>query len=226
MPDNPVPFADWPKVLAGVTGVIVNGERRVSTAELISLVGAANRIDTWNRLKRTMHSLGWSGPKAMRINGGLLLKGYHRPAASELQPADQGLRAPDPPASPTPLAAGRPPHELELPTAVMPEELAKRLENATALGLQKLEDILRIPTDHLNGNVLRAQTAAAATAIQAQLRADENRLRIRREGDVLARLIKTIEEERKKLPRAPRRKRIAQTPTTPAADATQVRSEA
>jgi hypothetical protein len=148
------------------------------------------------------------------------MKGYRRPAASELQPADQPL-----PASPSPVAVDRPPHEIELPSSEMSEELARRLESATTLGLQKLEDILRLPTDQLNGNVLRAQTAAARDRDPGTTSRRREPSPDRREGDVMARLLKTIEEERKKLPREPRRKRITQTPAT-RAGADQVQVEA
>jgi hypothetical protein len=66
--------------------------------------------------------------------------------------------------------------------------------------LQKLDQILRLPTDRCDGNLLRAQTAAAGIAVNAQLRADETRLRQKTQGDVLERLGKLIEQERKKLP--------------------------
>ena len=42
---------------------------------------------------------------------------------------------------------------------------------------------------------------AALGAIQAQLRADEHQLRRKTTGDVLERLCKLIEEEKKKLPK-------------------------
>jgi hypothetical protein len=57
------------------------------------------------------------------------------------------------------------------------ETLAPELERVTRLGLQKLEQILRIPTDRGDGNLLRAQTAAAGLAVNAQLRADETRMK-------------------------------------------------
>jgi hypothetical protein len=57
------------------------------------------------------------------------------------------------------------------------ETLAPELERVTRLGLQKLEQILRIPTDQGDGNLLRAQTAAAGLAVNAQLRADETRMK-------------------------------------------------
>jgi hypothetical protein len=186
-------FATWPEKLAQVEGQLVGRERRVSTAELVSLLGAAPAPDVWNELKKLMNALGWQGPKAMRGKGGLLVRGYCRPVVQEPEPGPEAEIA-------------KLPAELTLPDHNMPEELARRLENATALGLQKLEDILKIPTDHLNGNVLRAQTAAAATAIQAQLRADENRLKTKREGDVMERLLKLINNEKKAL-RAAKRQR-------------------
>jgi hypothetical protein len=44
---------------------------------------------------------------------------------------------------------------------------------------------------------------AAIGAINAQLRADEQQLRRKRSGDVLERLLKLMEEERKKIPVGP-----------------------
>src|ERR1700756_5106487 len=98
-----VPVPEWCKILERVTGHLVSGEMRVSTHELVSLVDAANRADTWNHLKAVMNSLGWSGPKAMRISGGILAKGYCRPAANESAeqvPAEQ----PPAPAAPAVIA--------------------------------------------------------------------------------------------------------------------------
>jgi hypothetical protein len=188
-------FTDWPEKLAGVEGQLAGREWRVSTADLASLLGAAPAPDVWNAIKKCMHALGWQGPKTMRGKGGLLVRGYCRPAVHE-----------EPEPGPEQSETIKPSAELPLPDRSMPEELANRLERATALGLDKLEDILKIPTDHSNGNLLRAQTSAAATAIQAQLRADENQLKIKREGDVLERLLKIIDGERKAL-RASRRQR-------------------
>jgi hypothetical protein len=73
--------------------------------------------------------------------------------------------------------------------------LPRKLERVTLLGLEKLEQVLRIPTDHADGNLLRAQTTAAGIAVNAQLRADETRLRAKVQGDVLERLLKAIERE-------------------------------
>ena len=49
------------------------------------------------------------------------------------------------------------------------ETLAPELERVTWLGLQKLKQILlRMPTGPGDGNLLRAQTAAAGLAVNAQ----------------------------------------------------------
>ena len=136
-----------------------------------------------------MTSLGWSGPKTMRINGGLV-KGYYRRPVSE--PAEQ---------RPEPEVA-KPPAEVEL--------LALQLERATQSSLQVLEEILALPIDPQSGNILRAKTAAAGTVIQAQLRADETRLRMSRPSDTLDRLLKILNKQR----RLCRPKKIVQAPAT------------
>ena len=79
------------------------------------------------------------------------------------------------------------------------ETLAPELERVTWLGLQKLEQILQIPTDRGDGNLLRAQTAAAGLAVNAQLRADETRMKQVRRKDVLEKIIAMIAEEKAKL---------------------------
>jgi acetylornithine/succinyldiaminopimelate/putrescine aminotransferase len=73
------------------------------------------------------------------------------------------------------------------------------------LGLEKLEQVLRIPTNHADGNLLRAQTTAAGIAVNAQLRADETRLRVKVQGDVLQRLLKAIEREKAQIKKLERK---------------------
>src|SRR6516225_6811610 len=77
--------------------------------------------------------------------------------------------------------------------------LPRKLERVTLLGLEKIEQILRLPTNVADGNLLRAQTTAALGAVNSQLRAAETRLRVKQQGDVLERLLKVMAEERKKL---------------------------
>jgi hypothetical protein len=83
--------------------------------------------------------------------------------------------------------------------------LAIELEAVTRLGLQKLDHILRLPTDPGNGNILRAQTAAAAAAVNAQLKADETTMRQVKKADVMPRLLELIEIEAAKLAEMDRR---------------------
>jgi hypothetical protein len=79
------------------------------------------------------------------------------------------------------------------------ETLAPELEAVTRLSLQKLEQILRIPTDRGDGNLLRAQTAAAGLAVNVQMRVDEARLKQVRRRDVMERIIAMMAEEQAKL---------------------------
>jgi hypothetical protein len=69
----------------------------------------------------------------------------------------------------------------------------------TLLGLQKLEQILRIPTDRGDGNLLRAQTAAAGLAVNVQMRVDEAKMKQVRRKDTMERIIAMLAEEKAKL---------------------------
>jgi hypothetical protein len=127
-----------------------------------------------------MRRLGWTGPKEMRVNAGTSTRGY--------------WRIPNAP----PKAAPELFLDHELDDA---DDLPHALENVTRLGLKEIRRILRLPLDETNGNLLRTKVTAALGAIQAQLRADEHQLRRKTTGDVLERLCKLIEEEKKKLPK-------------------------
>jgi hypothetical protein len=181
---------DWHQVLAHVTGALVRGEQRVSTQELFSKLGVPITDPASRRLERVMHDLGWRGPKLIRW-GEETTRGYWRHPTVGLPAiaASAGMQE-------EPVA------EIEKPG----EEgsLAPELEWVTGLALQKLDQILRIPTDRGDGNLLRAQTAAAGIAVNAQLKADETKMKQARRGDVLERLLKLMAEEKAKL--AERRK--------------------
>jgi hypothetical protein len=174
---------DWHQVLAHVTGALVRGEQRVSTQELFAKLGVPVTDAACRRLKRVMRDLGWRGPKLMRW-GEKTLHGYWRHPTL-------GLPA---------IVQDEPAAEIETKGQ---GTLAPELERVTRLGLQKLDQILRIPTDRGDGNLLRAQTTAAGIAVNAQLRADETKMKQVQRGDVLERLIKIIEQERKKIPPRP-----------------------
>jgi hypothetical protein len=171
---------DWHEALARVSGQLVAEQQRVSTQELLTVhLGVPVTDQACRRLRRVMRELGWHGPRLMRW-GKKTLKGYWRyptvglPAIVQKEPV------------------------AEVPTAER-ETLAPELERVTWLGLQKLEQILRIPTDRGDGNLLRAQTAAAALAVNAQLRADEAKLKQAGRGDLMERIIAMLKEEKAKL---------------------------
>jgi hypothetical protein len=69
----------------------------------------------------------------------------------------------------------------------------------TLLGLQKLEQILRIPTDRGDGNLLRAQTAAAGLAVNVQMRVDEAKMKQVRRKDIMELIIARMKEGKAKL---------------------------
>src|SRR5215467_3171462 len=124
-----------------------------------------------------MRELGWRGPRLMRW-GKKTLKGYWRYPTVGL-----------------PVIVQEEP-VVEVATTDR-ETLAPELERVTRLGLQKLEQILRIPTDRGDGNLLRAQTAGLA--VNAQLRADETRMKQVGLRDVLERRLAMSAEEKAKL---------------------------
>jgi hypothetical protein len=159
-------------------GALVSGEQRITTHELLTVhLGVPVTDQNSRRLRRVMHDLGWRGPRRMRW-GNRTTNGYWRhPTAG-------------PPAVVREEPAG---------AAVEPNILASEPEAVTQLGLKKLDHILRLPTDPSNGNILRAQTAAAAAAVNAQLQADETKLKQVQKGDMLAQLIAIMKVEEAKL---------------------------
>jgi hypothetical protein len=170
---------NWHQALAHVTGALVRGEQRIATHELLTVhLGVPITDQNSRRLRRVMHGLGWRGPRRMRW-GTRTTNGYWRyPTAG-------------------PPAIMQEEHVME--ASVDKNTLAIELEGVTRLGLQKLDHILRLPTDPGNGNILRAQTTAAATAVNAQLRADETKLKQVRKADFMPRLLELIEIEAAKL---------------------------
>ena len=171
---------DWHQTLARVSGQLVHGEQRVTTRELLTVhLGVPVTDRACRRLRRVMRELGWRGPRLMRW-GKKTLKGYWRYPTVGL-----------------PVIVQEEP-VVEVATTDR-ETLAPELERVTRLGLQKLEQIPRIPTDRGDGNLLRAQTAAAGLAVNAQLRADETRMKQVGRRDALERLLAMIAEEKAKL---------------------------
>ena len=157
----------------------------MTTRELLTVhLGVPVTDRACRRLRRVMRELGWRGPRLMRF-GGRTLKGYWRhptvglPAVVREEPVAEAA------------TANR-------------ETLAPELERVTLLGLQKLEQILRLPTDRGDGNLLRAQTAAPGLAVNVQMRVDEARLKQVRRKDIMERIITMMKEEKARLERLER----------------------
>jgi hypothetical protein len=175
----------WDAVLSTATGTIIRGTERVSSNALLNLLKVGPdpvlRQKVAKRLRAPMRRLGWTGPRAMRI-----------PAENGHAAGSSGYwRLPS-----------RPPQldvNVDGDVDGLTDDLPSALEQVTRLGLKKLERILRAPLDVTDGNLVRSQVTAAIGAINAQLRADEQRLRRKTQGDTLARLLKLIEEEAPKI---------------------------
>jgi hypothetical protein len=176
MTNDPI---DWHRALAGVSGQLVHGEQRVTTHELLTHLGVPVTDRACRRLRWVMHELGWHGPRLMRW-GKRTLKGYWRHPTVGLP------------------AIVREEPVAEVATAER-ETLAPELEQLTRLALEKMTQILKIPTDPGDGNLLRAQTAAAGLAVNAQLRADQARMKQVRGRDIMERIIAMMKEEEAKL---------------------------
>jgi hypothetical protein len=178
----------WDSVLGRITGTLVRGTERVSTAHCLDLLEVdpdpSTRQKVGKRLVSHMRRLGWTGPRAMRIPGTTgTVQGYWR----------------RPGQLPRPHIAGMPVADELCDDVGLSDDLPAALEQVTRLGLKKLERVLRVPLDPTDGNMVRSQVTAAIGAVNAQLRADAQELRRKTQGDVLQRLLKIIEEEKKKL---------------------------
>jgi len=177
----------WDSVLGRITGTVYRGTERISSNALLNLLEVGPdpvlRQKVGKRLRAYMRRLGWTGPRAMRI-----------PAENGHAAGSSGYwRLPS-----------RPPQRdanVDGEVDGLSDDLPAALEQVTRLGLKKVARILRVPLDITDGNLVRSQVTAALGAINAQLRADEQQLRRKTQGDVLQRLIKIIEEEKKKLPK-------------------------
>ena len=179
---------DWQQVLSPVRGVIVHGEERITTHELLTKhLGVPVTDRAARRLRRVMRRLGWR-PRKLRF-GRVTRNGYWR---------KPGML----PMISQPLGSSAPIHERAVVEQPPTDNMADELVLVAQLGLKNLRDILSAPAEYDDGPLLRAKNAAAQTALSALLRADENRLQRRSNDDTLARLLKIIAEEETRLPRA------------------------
>jgi len=128
-----------------------------------------------------MRRLGWTGPRAMRI------------------PAENGHAAGSSGYWRLPSRLPQPDANVEGDVEGPRDDLPRELEEVTRLGLKKLARVLRVPLDITDGNLVRSQVTAAIGAVNAQLRADEQRLKAKVSTDVLERLLKLMAEERKRM---------------------------
>jgi len=172
----------WDSVLGSVTGTVYRGTERISSNRLLDLLGVdadpVTRQRVAKRLRAPMRRLGWTGPRAMRI-----------PAENGHAAGSSGYwRLPSRPPQPAVNVEG----EVDGEVDGLSDDLPAALEEVTRLGLKKLARVLRVPLDITDGKI---------GAINAQLRADEQQLRRKAQGDVMERLLKLIEEEEKKLPK-------------------------
>ena len=95
-----------------------------------------------------------------------------------------------------PLGSAPPIHKKGAVERPQQDNMADELAFVAQLGLKNLRDILSAPAEYDDGPLLRAKNAAAQTALNAQLRADENRLQQPQvDDDMLARVLKLIAEE-------------------------------
>ena len=94
-----------------------------------------------------------------------------------------------------PLGSAPPIHKNAAVEQLATDNMADELALVAQLGLKNLRDILSAPAEYDDGPLLRAKNAAAQTALNAQLRADENRLQQRSDDDALARVLRLIAEE-------------------------------
>jgi hypothetical protein len=179
----------WDTVLLRISGTIYRGTERISANALLNLLEVEpdpiTRQRMGKRLPAVMRRLGWTGPRAMRI-----------PAENGHAAGSSGYwRLPSRLPQPDVNVEGAVEGAVEGPT----DDLPGALERVTRLGLKKLERVLRAPLDVTDSNLTRSQVTAALGAVNAQLRADEQRLKAKVQGDVLERLLRLMAEEKKRL---------------------------
>jgi len=175
----------WQDIIASIPPLKIKGQDRIRTNEVLDRIGvsAADRNSMAKRLPRFMRSIGWIGPKQMRFPtpcGFVSVAGYWRYPGVATLPVDGQVDRDD---------------------GEQGSDLPAMLEGLTRLGMRKMAQVLRMPTNSGDGNLLRAQVTAALGALNAQLRADEARLRTKTAGDVLERLERLMVEQQKLIPK-------------------------
>jgi hypothetical protein len=80
-----------------------------------------------------------------------------------------------------------------------PNRLAVMLDQVSAQALAKLAEILALPINTSDGNLMRALSSAINSALSTQAKVDELRLRQRHTTDLMPRIIEMMQEEKEKL---------------------------
>jgi len=163
----------WNSALSSITGTVVRGIERIATKDVLEFLGLEQRET--KRVAQAMRLHGWSGPKSMRFTDAtgksVVASGYERKPGQSVA--------------------------VVAPVGDVSGDLPSKLEAATRLALREVGKVLKAPFDASNGVLTSNKVTAAGIAVNAQLRADQQRLRTKQTGDVLARLLKIIEEEKK-----------------------------
>ena len=180
------------QLLSRITGTVYRGSiERISTREILQVLGCSERET--KLIAKALRSAGWQGPKPIRIMGtngkSVVVSGYEREVGKVPTVVDQSQ-----------------PVRGDLPS---------KLEAVTRLALREVGKVLKAPFDASDGVLTRNKVTAAGIAVNAQLRADEARLKAKRKSDVFERLLKTIEEEKKKLEEGAKKKLLESPPVQP-----------
>src|SRR5215470_6491183 len=165
----------WNSALSSITGTVVRGVERIATKDVLAFLGLEERET--KRLAQAMRLHGWSGPKSMRFTDAtgksVVASGYERKPGQSVA--------------------------VVAPVGDVSGDLPSKLEAVTRLALREVGKVLKAPFDASDGVLTRNKVTAAGIAVHAQLKADQQQLRRKRTGDVLERLLKIIEQERKAL---------------------------
>ena len=169
----------WNSALSSITGTVARGIERIATQDVLAFLGLDQRET--KRVAQAMRLHGWSGPKSMRFTDAtgksVVASGYERKPGQSVA--------------------------VVAPVGDVSGDLPSKLEAVTRLALREVGKVLKAPFNASDGVLTRNKVTAAGIAINAQLKADDHTLRRQKSGDVLERLLKLIEKEKKLIPTGP-----------------------
>src|SRR5215472_11758571 len=127
MKDTP---AVWQQALSAVHGIVIHGEERITTHELLAKhLGVPITDRAARRLRRVMRRLGWR-PRKLRF-GAETRNGYYRKSGQMVTTTVRPLRS----------------------AVARSDNMADELAVVAELGLQNLKDILTAPIDYDDGTL-------------------------------------------------------------------------